>query len=1145
MARKIPLPHRVYLSFRARVIILMVSTLLILAATGISYIVSQLHQQLHNILYHQHLSTVQHVVEEIEQHIEKATEDLKQISNHLNTEESLSSDTLSKKLFVSSIFSQKTFNQGLAILDRGGEILATTQNLNQERLYIDKQKISNAITPQSKQKIFSYAEEKRGQIVIVVPILDEDGFLLGSLVGAIRIPHPTLFNDLHNFNIGRDGFLFLLSEKMNFISGVAKNNPILLNFSASEIPKSFSTQLADSGYLLLDHQQHQGMLIYQTIPELHWYLAAFIPREEMNTPIRTVLNHLISLAALMVLLTAGVLWWLMHYLLDPITKLRHHVSAVRRGEDRSILLKNLHFNDEVSALSRSFFQLLIELDHQSYALQEKINFTQTLIDAIPSPVFFKDRHGRYLGYNQEFKKILQIDLEDITGKNIFDLISQPLARTIHAQDKLLLSQGGIQRYEVEYIPVTQKEPLYLLLHKASFKNLAGEIVGIVGVAMDIGEHKQQQQALQAAKEAEISANQAKSTFLANMSHEIRTPMNGILGMLSLTLDTHLSTEQREYLQLAQSSANALLSIINDILDFSKIEAGKLTLEKISFSLPELCDHLLKLMSERTIARHVALLNEYHLDVPAYVVGDPTRLRQILLNLLGNALKFTQHGFVELGIRPIAQNGSEITLEFWVRDSGIGIPADKLKTIFMAFNQVDASIQRRFGGTGLGLSISNRLAQAMGGEMQVNSREGMGTTFFCRLPFMVGMNTPKPSLSQEAQAHPWIVVSPQACIRTYWQHLLQAWALPAQAISIDELASAPPAAYVIWDIDTLNATEIAHDSLLLSQQHDWRIIVAHPLSAGVPDLHALGECLWGSLHTPLLAWNFASAFETLLNNTPLPLPAQNLPIISVPPLRILLVEDNPVNQRFARTLLEKHGHQVALAYNGSEAITQWQQAEFDVILMDIQMPVMNGLQATELIRAQEKTTGKHQLIIAMTAHAMAGDEAICLAAGMDDYLTKPVQLEALQQALAKIKQQPSSTSHTPLSAHSGEIIDSHQLYQALGDDDELFRILLEELQQNVPPQLAAVAAALKHEPSELQRAAHTLKSTVASLAAEPARRCALALELAARDQRPDEFADLFDALQQEIEVLLQFLPYLTDTTLSTLPTTLAKFHKSRH
>jgi two-component system, sensor histidine kinase and response regulator len=670
---------------------------------------------------------------------------------------------------------------------------------------------------------------------------------------------------------------------------------------------------------------------------------------------------------------------------------------------------------------------LVETQKAEQALTVERDLLRCLMDNVPDHIYFKDDQSRFIRLNRALARLFHLTSpDDAVGKTDADFFTSEHAEQARRDERRILDTGEpvLEIEERETFPDGRVG--WASTNKLPMRDRDGKVVGTFGISRDITERKLAEEEIHHARAVAEAANRAKSDFLANMSHEIRTPMNGIIGMTELALGTRLDAEQREYLGMVKSSAEALLVILNDILDFSKIEARKLSLDAVTFSLRDAVGDTLRSLAVRAQQKGIELSSHICNDVPDYVTGDPGRLRQVLMNLLGNAIKFTTGGEVSVRVCPVSGEGGE-RLRFEVSDTGIGIPADKLGTIFQPFEQADHSTTRRFGGTGLGLAIATQLVELMGGQLSVTSEPQRGSTFSfgARLPEAAPPPDVVPRPLGSLVGLRVLAVDDHATNRRLLEDVLAGWKMNATVVESAPLALAElrraAQAQQPYPLLLLDAHMPDVDGFTLA----WQVRQVPSLagtvfvmltSAGQPD--DLARCrelgISATLIKPIkqsdLLATLLDALDLILHVTPVP-----VPIAFERPLRVLLAEDNVINQKLATRLLEKRGHSVTVAATGLEALDAIGRGVFDLVLMDVQMPDMDGLEATQIIRRREQGTGRRLPVIAMTARAMKGDRESCLDSGMDGYLAKPIQPRELFEALERVGAGEKVAGHSPLNA----------------------------------------------------------------------------------------------------------------------------------
>jgi PAS domain S-box-containing protein len=788
-------------------------------------------------------------------------------------------------------------------------------------------------------------------------------------------------------------------------------------------------------------------------------------------------------------------------------------------------------------LQQAYETLQRETDERRRAeqvLRDSQALYSSLVENLPVHVLRKDLEGRFTFANTSFCRLVGRSLDDILGKTDFDLFPAELAEKYRHDDRMVAESGRL----FQDVEANQGEGgmRYVEVMKSPVHDASRRVVGTQAVFWDVTQRWLAEKERERAKQAAEAANRAKSAFLANMSHEIRTPLNAILGLTELVLATSLSAEQREYLRAVHDSGESLLLLINDILDFSRIEAGRIDLDRAPFAIRESLGDVMRLMAIRAHRKGLELACRVAADVPQAVVGDSVRLRQVVVNVVDNAIKFTGHGEVLLEVVCLHCDEQQVELEFKVSDTGIGIAEDKQQIIFGAFEQAESSMSRRFGGTGLGLAISSRLVELMGGRIWLESHMGQGSVFHFTVPLgtapcRVVPLTATPELAQSRV----LVIDDNATSRRIVEEMLTQWGIeweslgePAQAVQCVRQAReiGRPFGLVLVDahMPGLDGFQLA-EQILRAVDPPLRVVMM--LTSGdrpgdISRCEQLGVA--GYVLKPVKQSELFDALSSALGVTAAGLEAEDALSPGpgfVRPLEILLAEDSAVNQKLVRGLLSRQGHVVTVANNGQEALDALERHAFDVLLLDIQMPEMDGLQVATEVRRREQQSGRHLPIVAMTAHAMAGDRDECLASGMDAYVTKPIRARTLLETIAAV----TGGAEPPAAPESadggtGSSVDWAVAKEVVHGDEHLLaevaRALLEESPRLLQTMRQAIAAG---DGESLRRAAHTLKSCVGYFGAKRAFDRAYQIESLARDAALASAREPLADLETQMELVL--------------------------
>ena len=776
------------------------------------------------------------------------------------------------------------------------------------------------------------------------------------------------------------------------------------------------------------------------------------------------------------------------------------------------------------------------------ALIESEARKRAVFEAAIDCIITLDEGGRIIEWNPAAERVFGYTLREVSGREMEEVLFPHIGRdngssVLERRSSEFNSTVGNR---VETTAVRKNGERFIAEMSVQPIPLDGTLLMTVFLR-DITRRKRAEEELRNAKETAEAASKAKSDFLANMSHEIRTPMNAVIGMTQLVLDTGLAPMQREYLEIVRESGESLLGIINDILDFSKIEAGKLDLEEIPFDLRESVGDTMRALAVRAHAKGLELVCRVQPEVADFITGDPGRIRQILTNLVGNAIKFTEQGEVVVNVDVRVETDERIELHFSVTDTGIGIPKAKQQKIFEAFEQADTSTTRRYGGTGLGLAICSRLVSLMGGRVWVESEESTGSAFHFTAWFDRAESDgadPRAALRSRLIDLRVLVVDDNATNRRILQEILKNWRmqpiLVAGAQDALETMRTAHRAGETFDLVLTDANMPDVDGFTLAEKikadPELASSVIMMLTSGdrpgdVARCEHLGIASY--LMKPIKQSELFDAIAAAVSPDDLePAPAVVNRISGIEPaqrpLRILLAEDSLVNQKLAIGLLQRAGHTLQIANNGKEALAALETRAFDLVLMDVQMPVMDGLEATMAIRRREHSTGGHIPIIAMTAHAMKGDRERCLASGMDEYVAKPIRVGELYTAMSRVL-----PVNSPLPAEIAEAppseVDWSQALQSVDGDRELLSVVVDAFLEETPRMREQIRVALETKnATDLQRAAHTLKGSLRVFGAPTASELSAQLEMQGKVARFDGAPELWAAIERNLDPIVKEL-----------------------
>ncbi len=921
--------------------------------------------------------------------------------------------------------------ESLAIADLDGHVIASSNFYNNKWLDVSHTKFFKEALKGNifYTKIYRSPNTDRLVFIISVPIRSPDLSVLGVFFGVLDMADMnTMF--LKPLRMGKKGFAFIYDNNGMIMAHPDPN--LILTENMTQYDFGFPLITNSSGIVSGYWQGSERIIAFETVLPIGWRIGIVASKEEWLWPARRMgLVNMGIIVAVNLIAVCLLFIFYRHHIEKPMKSLISGIDQFgKRGGGSQI---DLPLDDEFGHIADAFNEMTQSLKTSMVSIEELEKSKRRFQDVVTNTgdwIWEVDLDGRYTYSSPAVQKILGYPPEEIYGTNMSEHFD--VSQKEELNDFILKRFQDKDPFAEKIFPTRHKNGRIVQLEVSAVPVYSplGQLSGFRGGGRDITKRVLGEEALKKAKEAAEAANRAKSVFVANMSHEIRTPMNGIIGMTNFLLNTQLTNEQREYAQIVSNSAESLLMVINDILDFSKIEANKLEFEKLDFNLRATIEETVQLLAHKAYDNNLELICLVDPEVPSLLQGDPGRLRQILTNLGTNAIKFTRKGEVAIRVSLESENADTVNIRFEVQDTGIGIPKEHMDRLFKSFSQVDASTTRRFGGTGLGLAISKKLTEMMGGKIGVESKEGEGSTFWFTVNFerqTLSKDTPL-SLPPDLRKKRILIVDDNQTnlevLGTYlnnWgcRHSTAANAPEAlqkmhQADSADDAYDLVIADQMMPDMDgkalalAIKASPNLTNTLLV-------LLTSCGMRGDASRMKEIGFNAY--LRKPVKQSMIFDCLVTVFGIAPdrFVKPEQNALITRHTVeaarrknIRILLAEDNLINQKVAMKMLENFGYLAEAVFNGKETLSILEKNKFDLVLMDIQMPEMDGYEATRLIRTSSSDAFDPNVpIIAMTANAMKGDRENCLEAGMNDYISKPVDPEELLKKLDKWAPSPTA------------------------------------------------------------------------------------------------------------------------------------------